>query len=125
MATKTKKPTHWNRRYLRRMDGGDAFIPDVARSYAMLTDDDAEAFAEEFIVTATSAEDVGEDARDEVVEDELVAFNVLPNSDEFVDSFVIEREHGHVAPFSILVMPNPAKPTSKKSKGKAREVGRT
>jgi hypothetical protein len=34
-------------------------------------DDDAEASAEEFLLQATSGEDVGEDARDEVVEEEL------------------------------------------------------
>lgn len=81
MATKTKKkPAHRHGHV--RMDGGDAFVPDVARTHEALIDDDAEAFAEEFIVTATTAEDVGEEARDEIVHDELTAFNVLPEADE-------------------------------------------
>ena len=91
MGTKSKKKvTHWYDRPSRRMDAGDAFIPDVASSHEMLVDDDAEAFAEEFIVTATSAEDVGEEARDEIVAGDLTAFSVLPEADDdFPDAMFI------------------------------------
>jgi len=82
MATKTKKKRAIEHRRLERMDAGEAFVPDVARSHEALIDDDAEAFAEEFIVTATSAEDVGEDARDELASDELTAFDMLCDADE-------------------------------------------
>ena len=54
-----------------RLDEGDAFVPDVARSCARLADDEAESFAEEFIATATSGEFVAEDARDETVPEEI------------------------------------------------------
>jgi hypothetical protein len=52
-------------------DDGDAFVPDVARTHGRLVDDEAEAFAEEFIAGATSGESVGEDARDEWIADEV------------------------------------------------------
>jgi hypothetical protein len=53
------------------LDGGDAFVPDYRHGFVQLADGDAEAFGEEFIVAATSAEGVGESARDEVLADEL------------------------------------------------------
>jgi hypothetical protein len=59
-------------------DEGNAFLPDIVRRGGGLaphrsvrtSDDDAEASAEEFLMTATSAEDAFEDARDEVAEEE-------------------------------------------------------
>ena len=66
MATKTKRTRHPI-----DTDSGSAFVPDVARTHEALVDDEAEAFAEEFIATATSAEFVGEDARDETTTEEL------------------------------------------------------
>ncbi len=62
MAPMTKKD---------RRDGGDAFVPDVARTHERLVDDEAESYAEEFIAEATSAEHVGADARDEMIAEEL------------------------------------------------------
>jgi hypothetical protein len=53
------------------LDGGDAFVPDFRHGFIELKDGDAEAFGEEFITAATSAEAVGESARDEVLDDEL------------------------------------------------------
>ncbi len=83
MGTKShKKVVRKDARRFRRMDDGDAFIPDVARSHETLIDDDAEAFAEEFIVTATSAEDVAEEARDEILADDLAAYAMLPEEEE-------------------------------------------
>jgi hypothetical protein len=66
-------------------DDGDAFIPDVVRRGGDLAkpalrggppsrrnvDDEAEAFAEEFIASATSADDTFEEARDEIVLEEI------------------------------------------------------
>gem|GEM_PF-337340 len=63
-------------------DSGDAFLPDVVREGGGLTvdengaprhrvvDEETEAFASEFLTSATSAEDAFEDARDEVVPEE-------------------------------------------------------
>jgi hypothetical protein len=51
-------------------DDGDAFVADVGRGHGRLSPD-AEDFAEEFMVSATSGEDVFEDARDEFVCEEL------------------------------------------------------
>ncbi len=87
MGTKTKKPPHGNERP--RMDDGEAFIPDVARSHARLIDDDAEAFAEEFMMTATSAEDIGENARNEIVSDELAAFSILVGDEEEIPELFV------------------------------------
>lgn len=69
MSDKMKK-THRRPRHA-APDDGDAFVPDAARSHQRLFDDAAESFAEEFIASATSAEFVGEDARDEWSEEEI------------------------------------------------------
>jgi hypothetical protein len=71
MALKMKTLRSRARRASERPDSGDAFVPDVARSHERLIDDAAEAFAEEFIASATSAEFVAEDARDETVAEEV------------------------------------------------------
>jgi hypothetical protein len=57
-------------------DAGDAFVPDYRKGFVASRDGDAEAFGEEFIAAATSAEPVAEDARDEVVADELAGLSV-------------------------------------------------
>lgn len=54
-----------------RPDDGDAFVPDPQGRPGPLPSDDAESFAEEFIATATSAEQVDMDAQDEFVEEEV------------------------------------------------------
>ena len=59
----------WKRRPFRR-DGGDAFLPDPA-SGTFITILDAESAAEEFIASATSADSVVEDARNELSIDEI------------------------------------------------------
>ena len=51
----------------KRSDDGDAFLPDPGAGPAHIDDDLAENLAEEFIVAATSAEEPGEDVRDEVL----------------------------------------------------------
>jgi hypothetical protein len=53
-----------------RPDDGNAFVPDNIGQLKPLAASDAEAFAEEFIGSATGAESVREDAEDEVVDDE-------------------------------------------------------
>lgn len=52
-------------------DDGDAFIPDYRRGPIHLTDDEADAFAEEYIASATSGEEIAEDARNELIPEEL------------------------------------------------------
>lgn len=51
-------------------DSGEAFVADTTRDRARLPRD-AEEFAEEFIATATSAEDAFAEARDELIVEEL------------------------------------------------------
>lgn len=55
-----------------RPDDGDAFLPDPSASnrHNPLADSDAEAFAEEFIASATAGEPVEMEAQDEVLEEE-------------------------------------------------------
>jgi hypothetical protein len=65
-------------------DAGDAFVPDYRKGFVASTDGDAEAFGEEFIASATSAEPVAEDARDEIVADELagLSFESIEEEDD-------------------------------------------
>ena len=68
------------------LDGGDAFVPDFRRGLGALKDNEAEAFGEEFVSSATSAEAVAESARDEFASDELGGFVVeSPLDDENED----------------------------------------
>ncbi len=68
----------------KRRDDASAFIPDPRQGPAHSDDDLAETLAEEFIVAATSAEEPGEDVRDEVVPEELGGpFVEVPASEEF------------------------------------------
>ena len=53
------------------LDDGDAFVPDFRHGFGPLKDGDAEAFGEEFIAAATSAEAMGEAARDELFDEDL------------------------------------------------------
>ncbi|MBX3260838.1 MAG: hypothetical protein KIS78_31005 [Labilithrix sp.] len=53
-----------------RPDDGNAFVPDTIGQLRPIPAPDAEAFAEEFIGSATHAESVREDAEDEVVDEE-------------------------------------------------------
>ena len=65
MATKP------NMKRTSRPDDAEAFLDDVGISHERLADDDAEAFGEEFIASATSGEFIGEDARNELANEEL------------------------------------------------------
>ena len=53
-----------------RPDDGNAFVPDNLGTLEPLPVADAEAFAEEFVASATAAESAYENAEDEVVDDE-------------------------------------------------------
>jgi hypothetical protein len=54
-----------------RSDDANAFVPDpLEANKPGIPEPDAESFAEEFITSATAAEPVEEDARDEVVDEE-------------------------------------------------------
>jgi hypothetical protein len=60
------------RRRAGRPDDADAFLPDPARGGPSRTDDVlAESLAEEFLSSATSAEEVNEDVRDAVLPEEF------------------------------------------------------
>lgn len=68
----------------KRRDDGNAFLPDFGAGPAHVDDDLAETLAEEFLVSATSAEEAGEEVRDEVVPEELGGpFLEVPASEEF------------------------------------------
>ena len=58
------------------IDGGDAFLPDYRHGVAPSGDDEVEAMGEEFLVSATSAESVAEEARDEEATDEVEGLHV-------------------------------------------------
>jgi hypothetical protein len=68
-----------------RPDDGEAFLPDPEQGGRARTADDlAEELAEEFVRSATSAEEAGADARDEVLPEELGGpFVEVPASEEF------------------------------------------
>lgn len=66
MAKKIAPPRRSSRR-----DDGHAFIPDPVESGVFIVADEAESLAEEFIAGVTSAEHLGEDARDEMALYEL------------------------------------------------------
>jgi hypothetical protein len=71
-----------------RQDDANAFLPDPEDGGPSHVDDDlAETLAEEFIVAATSAEEPGEDVRDEVLTEELGGpFLEVPASEQFDSS---------------------------------------
>jgi hypothetical protein len=54
-----------------RPDDGNAFLPDPQGGRAHSDDALAEALAEDFLESATSAEEAGEDIRDEFVSEEV------------------------------------------------------
>jgi hypothetical protein len=74
------------------LDDGDAFLPDFRHGFAPVTDGDVEAFGEEFIVAATSAEAVGEAARDELVDEDLAGLTVEASFDDADDLDAFDRE---------------------------------
>jgi hypothetical protein len=78
-------------RHLRDPDGGDAFIPDTVRQGGELanhhsrrtSDDEVEASAETFLLTATSAEDAFTDVQDETSDEEIIGpFLVETHADD-------------------------------------------
>ena len=55
-----------------RMDDGNAFLPDPTQGGPSFSDDElAEQMAEEFLMSATGAEDAGQDTRNQMVTEEL------------------------------------------------------
>jgi hypothetical protein len=65
-----------------RMDDGNAFIPDPQTGPAHSRDDLAEMVAEDFLSSATSGEEVGEEVRNQVVPEELGGPFVPSNADD-------------------------------------------
>ena len=76
--------TKWKMKRFPRPDDADAFVDDVGLSHERVADDEAESFGEEFVATATSGDNAFEEARDEVIEDELggMHLRVLIDEDE-------------------------------------------
>ncbi|MDB4939333.1 MAG: hypothetical protein JWP87_6305 [Labilithrix sp.] len=69
------------------LDGGDAFVPDFRRGFVPVKDGDAEAFGEEFIAAATSAEAMGEAARDELIDEDLGGLTLEMSFDEVAEDY--------------------------------------
>jgi hypothetical protein len=70
----------------RRMDDGDAFIPDPGSGPARAPDDFAELVAEDYIASATTGEEQAEYHRNEVVPEELGGpFLQATAEEEFAD----------------------------------------
>jgi hypothetical protein len=69
-----------------RRDSGDAFMDDPGSGPAVIDDDLAESLAEEFIVSATTGEDSGDEAMDRIVPEEIGGpFIETSASEEFAD----------------------------------------
>jgi hypothetical protein len=64
--SKHPRPDHHGRR-----DDGDAFFPDPGGGPAKVSDDLAEALAEGYLASATSAEEQGEEEHEQEVEEEI------------------------------------------------------
>jgi hypothetical protein len=69
MARPSRKKKHTEHRT--RPDDGDAFFPDPGGGRAMVSDDLAEALAEGYLASATSAEEQGEETHEQQVVEEL------------------------------------------------------
>lgn len=54
-----------------REDDGDAFVPDPGEGRAVVPDDLAQVLAEDFLIAATSGEEVGAEVFDQVVPEDL------------------------------------------------------
>jgi hypothetical protein len=83
----------------RRMDDGEAFLPDPqaqGASYnaaSAVSDGEVEAFGEEFIAAATAGEDIRPEANDEVSDDEDGGpFLVLDTNDDQPDAEGVASE---------------------------------
>jgi hypothetical protein len=74
--------TKMNMKRTPRFDDADAFINENGVPHWPVDDNEAEAFGEEFIATATSGEFIGEDARNEMVDDELAFLAITPMFEE-------------------------------------------
>ena len=100
--SKASPPTH-DRRRLRpngRSDDGNAFMPDPGDGPALAPDDLAEEWAEEFLLAATSGEEVGEDMRDAVTTEEMSGpFIETTGSEEFARGPVPGRQPPRREPF--------------------------
>ncbi len=67
------------------LDDGDAFVPDYRHGFVVLKDAEAEALGEEFISAATSAEAIGESARDELLSEEIGGVLLEQSLEESLD----------------------------------------
>lgn len=69
-------------------DDGDAFVPDFRHGFVPVKDGDAEACGEEFIAAATSAEAVGEAARNELMDEELDGLSLELSYEDADDEYL-------------------------------------
>src|SRR5262245_26012375 len=70
MADRRKKSNRHAKRQ-ERLDPGNAFLPDPSGGPAVAPDDLAEVLAENFVASATTGEEQGEVAHEQVVDEEL------------------------------------------------------
>jgi hypothetical protein len=84
-----------------RSDDADAFFPDPNGGPARVSDDLAEALAEGYVASATSAEDQGEEGHEQAVEEEIGGpFVPSTGGKEFADGVDASNPRGsRRAPF--------------------------
>lgn len=70
------------------LDDGDAFVADFRHGFIPVADGDAEALGEEFIAAATSGEGIGEDARDEIVAEDVDGLTIEMPFDEIAGEYL-------------------------------------
>jgi hypothetical protein len=71
-----------------RSDSGDAFFPDPGGGPIRLSDDLAEELAEEFLASATTGQEQGEEGHEQFVEEEIGGpFVTTSSSTEFAHGF--------------------------------------
>lgn len=83
-----------------RPDDGNAFLPDTTGTHERLRAADAESDAEEFVASALTGEDIREDTRDEVVDDEEGGPFIVLDEDAKLPSVPEERDpdrEGHAS----------------------------
>jgi hypothetical protein len=75
-----------------RPDDGNAFVPDTTGTHEGIRAPDAESDAEEFVASALTGEHIGEDSRDEVVDDEEGGPFIVLNDDGRLPTVPEERD---------------------------------
>jgi hypothetical protein len=87
-----KRSSRTTREHIRRQDGASAFFPDPQQSAGPVKDDLAENLAETFLQSATSGEEQGEDAMNELVAEEIGGPFVEESSTDLISQAELELE---------------------------------